>query len=191
MVISGNCSLRKCASHAQIEHYQLTTIYGVENSLMRSIDYVNGEIYVYQSISAEGWYKITTKKGYTGWVSNDYAIQVNSIPNKMYQFLILSGSTGISSSDLDRELSGKGILAGKGQVFWEAARDNNINEIYLLSHALLETGNGTSKLANGITVSVVDGVTVTPKKVYNMFGIGARDEDPVRLGSCCRVGGLH
>ena len=148
------------------------------------LDYVySGEIYEYQSISPEGWYKITTKNGITGWVSNEYAIRVNSIPNGLYQFLILSGSTGISSSDLNKELSGKGILAGKGQVFWEAARDNNINEIYLLSHALLETGNGTSKLANGVTVNMVDGKPVTPKVVYNMFGIGARDEDPIRLGA--------
>ena len=148
------------------------------------LDFVySGEAYEYQSISPEGWYKITTKKGYTGWVSNDYAIQIYSIPNGMYQFLILSGSTGISSSDLDKELSGKGILVGKGQIFWKAARDNNINEIYLLAHALLETGNGTSDLAKGVLVSVVDGKAVTPMVVYNMFGIGARDEDPVRLGS--------
>jgi beta-N-acetylglucosaminidase len=143
----------------------------------------SGEIYEYQSISPEGWYKITTRNGYTGWVSNDYAVQVSSIPNEMYQFLILSGSTGISSNELDKELNGKGILDGMGQVFWNAAKDNNINEIYLLSHALLETGNGASDLAKGVLVSVVDGKAVTPMVVYNMFGIGARDEDPIRLGS--------
>jgi beta-N-acetylglucosaminidase len=142
-----------------------------------------GEVYTYQSISAEGWYKITTKNGYTGWVSNDYAKRVNSISRGLYQFLILSGTSGISSSDLNTELSGKGILAGKGQAFLEAGRDNNINEIYLLSHALLETGNGTSVLANGVNVTVVDGAPVTPMVVYNMFGIGARDEDAVRLGA--------
>jgi mannosyl-glycoprotein endo-beta-N-acetylglucosaminidase len=74
-------------------------------------------------------------------------------------------------------------LDGKGDAFLQAGRDNNINEVYLLAHALLETGNGKSTLANGVWVSSVDGKAVTPKKVYNMYGIGAKDGDALRLGS--------
>ena len=44
---------------------------------------------------------------------------------------------------------------------------------------MLETGNGTSKLANGIEVTGADG----KKKVYNMFGIKAFDQDPNKYGS--------
>src|SRR5699024_6794819 len=68
-------------------------------------------------------------------------------------------------------------------------------EVYLISHALLETGHGTSKLAEGIEVGrdkTGDLVVVTSKNKkslkdiktsYNMFGIGANDEDPNRLGA--------
>ena len=55
--------------------------------------------------------------------------------------------------------------------------------MYLLSHARLETGNGTSTLSNGVLVTEVDGVPVEPKVVYNMYGVGAIDSDPLRGGS--------
>ena len=44
----------------------------------------------------------------------------------------------------DKILKGKGILAGKGDAFIKAGLTNKINEVYLISHALLETGNGKS-----------------------------------------------
>jgi len=59
----------------------------------------------------------------------------------------------------------------------------NVNEIYLLAHALLETGNGTSQLANGVLVDKVDGKSVEPRIVYNMFGIGAYDGAALKAGS--------
>ncbi|MDR5659963.1 SH3 domain-containing protein, partial [Serpentinicella sp. ANB-PHB4] len=148
------------------------------------LDHVNrGEVYTYHDVSSEGWYKITTASGFTGWISNDHVKRVRTIPNQMYQFLVLSGSSGISASNLNNELRGKGILDGKGQAFIEAGRSNNINEIYLLAHALLETGNGTSDLATGIRVDKVDGKSVTPRVVYNIYGIGAFDGEAKRLGA--------
>ncbi|SHE70257.1 SH3 domain-containing protein, partial [Alkalibacter saccharofermentans] len=132
--------------------------------------------------TSNGWHQINAN-GRIGWISGQYTKQVKKIPGELYQFLILSGSSGISSSNLNTELSGKGILAGQGEAFMRAGRDNNINEIYLLAHAFLETGNGTSTLANGVWVTSVDGKAVAPKRVYNMYGIGAKDGDALRLGS--------
>ncbi|KRG08945.1 GW dipeptide domain-containing protein, partial [Staphylococcus sp. NAM3COL9] len=99
-----------------------------------------------------------------------------------YQFLRLDKSQDIASTDLDKLLVGKGILEGQGEAFSEAAKTYNINEVYLISHALLETGDGTSELANG--GDVVDDKVVTdgPNKYYNMFGIGAVDSDAVKQG---------
>lgn len=94
---------------------------------------------------------------------------------ELYQFLDLSGSNGIDAETLNNYLTSKGILEGKGSVFIEAAKKYDISEIYLTVHACLESGNGSSRLANGIDV---DGVTV-----YNMFGIGAVDEDPINGGA--------
>jgi mannosyl-glycoprotein endo-beta-N-acetylglucosaminidase len=101
-----------------------------------------------------------------------------------YQFLVLSESAGIPVQDLNNKiLFNKGILKGKGQAFIDAGLMYGINEIYLISHALLETGNGTSALANGILVDTVDGKPVEPKIVYNMYGIGAYDNCPNSCGA--------
>ncbi|UXS67293.1 N-acetylmuramoyl-L-alanine amidase [Staphylococcus chromogenes] len=104
-------------------------------------------------------------------------------PTQKYQFLKLDKYQGLDAAQLDKLLVGKGILAGQGAAFKEAAQVNNINEIYLISHALLETGNGTSTLANGGYVDANNKVvTNTPRKFYNMFGIGAVDTDAIRGG---------
>ncbi|SDZ55474.1 mannosyl-glycoprotein endo-beta-N-acetylglucosaminidase [Evansella caseinilytica] len=67
----------------------------------------------------------------------------------IYQYLVLSEASGVSVTYLNNELKGKGILEGRGQTFSNAAKQYSINEFYLLSHAILETGNGSSVLANG------------------------------------------
>lgn len=99
-----------------------------------------------------------------------------------YQFLKLSYAEGVSVEDLNNILKGKGILEGQGQAFLDAAKDNNINVAYLVSHALLETGNGTSLLANG-GLKDADGNYIYGVPVYNFFGIGANDSDPNKLGT--------
>jgi beta-N-acetylglucosaminidase len=100
-----------------------------------------------------------------------------SINNKDYfQFLKLSQTANINASEVNSKiLKGKGILDGKGQAFVDAAKKYNINELYLISHSLLETGNGTSSLATG---TVYNGRTV-----YNMYGYGAYDSCPLSCGA--------
>jgi mannosyl-glycoprotein endo-beta-N-acetylglucosaminidase len=100
-----------------------------------------------------------------------------SLSNEDYfQFLKLSQSANLNATEVNTKiLNGKGILAGKGQAFIDAAKKYNINDVYLISHALLETGNGSSTLANGV---IVNG-----KIVYNMYGYGAADSCPVTCGA--------
>jgi bifunctional autolysin len=99
-----------------------------------------------------------------------------------YQFLRLDKSQDLSTENLNKLLQGKGILEGQGAAFKEVAKTYNINEVYLISHALLETGNGTSTLANGGDVINNKVNTKATTKYYNMFGIGAYDSDAVRQG---------
>ncbi|WP_353419207.1 glucosaminidase domain-containing protein [Staphylococcus delphini] len=104
-------------------------------------------------------------------------------PTLMYQFLKLDQYQGLGAEELNKLLRGKGILEGQGAAFKEAAQKHNINEVYLMSHAFLETGNGTSQLANGGHVGKNNKVVTTGKpKYYNMFGIGAIDTDALRNG---------
>lgn len=112
----------------------------------------------------------------------DPKLYVKGTP-EYYQFLDLSVSANVSETEMNKVVSGKGILNGKGKAFIEASDLHGVNEVYLVSHALLETGNGTSQLANGVVVSSVDGKAVTPMKVYNMFGIGAIDASALKSGS--------
>ena len=65
-------------------------------------------------------------------------------------------------------------MDGHGSEFKKAADDNNVSEVYLVIHSCLETGNGSSDLANGVEYN---GTTV-----YNLFGIGAVDESPIDAG---------
>lgn len=112
-----------------------------------------------------------------------------------FQFLKLSQSIGVDGNQLNQFLVGKGKLTGHGEAFAEAGKEYSVNEIYLLSHALLETGNGESQLASGVEVGIDSkGVTrlVTTgnrdslkqiKVVYNMYGIAAYDTTALESGA--------
>ncbi|QJF24689.1 glucosaminidase domain-containing protein [Mammaliicoccus vitulinus] len=104
-------------------------------------------------------------------------------PVQKYQFLDLNKSQGISVSKLNDLLRGKGILENQGEAFSQAAKAVGVNEIYLISHALLETGNGTSQLANGGAIDKNGKVDLNPQtKYYNMFGVGAIDNNALYGG---------
>ncbi|WP_350342414.1 cell wall-binding repeat-containing protein [Proteinivorax tanatarense] len=151
------------------------------------------EVFVVEQIQ-NGWYKITTDE-VTGWVSGGHVKSTKEVPREMFQFLVLSGSSGTNSNDLNRILENKGTLHNTGKAFIEAGKKHNINEIYIVAHALHETGNGSSKLAQGVIVGKKDGELYTEKevddiemledtvKVYNMYGIRAFDRDPINEGA--------
>lgn len=116
--------------------------------------------------------------------------------NGHYQFLVLSKPAGTNITEVnDRILSNKGILRGRASSFIKAANTHNVNELYLISHAMLESGNGQSLLAKGIEVGKDKSGKVTMvtksnkskltniKKVYNMYGIGAVDKCALECGA--------
>ncbi|MBO1005969.1 SH3 domain-containing protein, partial [Pseudogracilibacillus auburnensis] len=116
-------------------------------------------------------------------------------PKQKFQFLVLSKPSGASVTVLNNYLKGKGSLSGQGSAFYNAARNHGINDVYLLSHAIHETGHGSSTLANGVEVGInnkgdLEVVTAQNrsqltaiKKTYNMFGIGAVDTNPLHGGA--------
>lgn len=92
-----------------------------------------------------------------------------------YQFLDLSRPNNVSAERLNAYLEDKGVLRGMGEVFAEAAKEYNVSEVYLIAHACLESGNGTSQLATGVDVNGT--------AVYNVYGINAYDSNPLGGGS--------
>ena len=126
------------------------------------------------------WYQIDFKRRGSTRAPKMSAIisirQFTKSKSDSFQFLKLSAPANMDPFELNEHiLAGKGALEGHGATFVTAAKKYNINEIYLISHALLETGNGKSALAQGVEIY---GVTV-----YNMYGIGATDDDPIINGA--------
>ena len=105
-----------------------------------------------------------------------------------FQFLVLSAPAGVSVSELNAQLAGSGVLEGQGQAFSDAAYTYGVNEAYLISHAIHETGYGSSRLARGLwydpqTQTAYDEEKPNTTKVYNMYGIGAYDANPINGGA--------
>ena len=127
------------------------------------------------------WYEIDYNRSWVNASPEDVAYYLepdNFIQNPVssFQFLKLSETTGLEQFEVnERILAGKGILQGHAATFIAASEKYGVNDMYLISHALLETGNGKSQLANG--------VEIYGKTVYNMFGIGAYDGSAVESGA--------
>ena len=112
-------------------------------------------------------------------------------PVKQYMFLELSytkGDYAITGEELNNILTGMGVLEGMGEAFLKGAETHGVNPFYLISHAILETGRGTSVLSRGQVVSdtytkfgaastvTKDAIPEADRKmVYNVYGIGAWD----------------
>jgi mannosyl-glycoprotein endo-beta-N-acetylglucosaminidase len=148
------------------------------------------------SIISEGttWHQVS----FGAWrnaTQEDIIAYMDPNNNDKFQHLRLDTSIKVSAQELNKALVGKGILAGLGQAFIDGANKHNINEAYLIAHASLETGNGTSTLAKGVEVGKDKNgkfVLVTSsnrknltaiKTTYNMFGIGAVDSNALAGGA--------
>ena len=82
-----------------------------------------------------------------------------------------------------------------GAWFVNAAKTYGVNEVYLLAHAIWESGWGCSELANG-WVPEVDGEVIyggkrypysRGSKYYNFYGIGAVDQNALAGGRAMAV----
>jgi beta-N-acetylglucosaminidase/uncharacterized protein YjdB len=126
-----------------------------------------------------GWYRVSLGS-WRNAKSLDVQYYLNPLnfindEKQRFQFMDLTKTSGVSKEALNQYLVGKGILAGQGQAFIDAGNKYGINEVYLMAHTLLETGNGTSTLAKGVGYN--------GKTVYNMYGVGAYDQCPVDCGA--------
>ncbi|SDM51900.1 Mannosyl-glycoprotein endo-beta-N-acetylglucosaminidase [Fictibacillus solisalsi] len=127
------------------------------------------------------WYQVEIKDTWVNASPEDvkYYLDPNNFkddPVKSYQFVKLSQTANLNAAEVNqRILSGKGILEGKASSFIKAGNLYGVNDIYLISHALLETGNGRSQLATGVQYN--------GRIVYNMYGIGANDGNAVQNGA--------
>ena len=134
-------------------------------------------------------------------------MDVNQANNKL-QFLRIDTYRDIDATLLNSKLAGKGVLEGQGQNIANAAKSKNIDPVYFIAQSILETGHGKSALAQGITITEIadeskpiyktdeegnkildsNGKEILigyemiplsqPTTVYNLYGIGAKDNLP-------------
>ena len=140
------------------------------------------------------WYNSSTQ-------ANDlvYAVNPDNFDTddpRFYQFLKLdSGYSGVTAEELDAFIahtaSGRsGNLAGMGYAFVLAAQTYGVNEVYLLAHAIHESGWGNSTLASGYEydgTTQVAGKTWPAGTYYNFYGIGAVDSGPISGGRALAI----
>ncbi len=102
---------------------------------------------------------------------------ISSTSDQYYQFLKLSETAGINIDEVNEKILNDkaGTLKGTAAVFAQAAQQYGVNELYLIAHAIHETGYGTSKLATGVQYN--------GKTVYNMYGYNAFDGCAVDCGA--------
>lgn len=161
-----------------------------------------------KTMNNKKYYKIAT-----GWVNASqtdtkyYMDPANFVQSdtSYYQFAKLSSFSALNENEINQKiLYDKGILKDKASSFLEAGFKYGVNEIYLISHANLETGKGSSTLAKGIKVKtkkdskgnivyaankekeiviLPDNATDYEAKVYNMYGIGAYDSCAIECGA--------
>ncbi len=115
---------------------------------------------------------------------------------RFYQFLRLdTGYSGVTAAELDAFIDStyngkRGTLSGMGYAFVEAAQIYGINEVYLLAHAIHESGWGTSTLASGYAydgTTQVNGKYYPAGTYYNYYGIGAVDSGPLSGGRALAI----
>ncbi|MES5812439.1 glucosaminidase domain-containing protein [Mammaliicoccus sciuri] len=147
-----------------------------EKSKYTTTEALNKQMTVRPQVSnGVAWYNASTTQ-------TRNAMNVNTIWNsktQVYQMLDLGKYQGIAVSKLNELLKGKGTLSGQGKAFAEAGKKYRMNEIYLIAHAILETGNGNSYFASGNS------------GYFNMYGIGAFDSNPNNAISFARNQGWN
>ena len=91
---------------------------------------------------------------------------------------------GITASELNaffnKYCKSNSVFINKGKAFIDAAKKHNLDVSYLVAASMVETGYGSSTLAQGVEVPGENGEKV---KVYNFFGISAFDGTAVPSAS--------
>ena len=111
-----------------------------------------------------------------------------------YQFADIRGYTsssyrGLSAAQINAYIDSSpkgrsGTLHNQGAAIVAAAKRYNLNEVYLVSHMILESAWGTSSLARGDywEAHTLNGIHYDSGVFYNYIGWGAFDNDPYKSG---------
>ncbi len=103
---------------------------------------------------------------YYSWNGHTYLNSQGQTVGEAYPFfnnVSVRSMSSYTAADLDKYIMDKyptGVLVGLGKAFKDAEDKYGLNALFMLSHAILETGGGSSAIA---------------KDKKNLFGMGATD----------------
>lgn len=160
---------------------------GVTNPEINTV-YTNYEYTINEFITAQ-------QKKNSKYNSSYYEGYINPDKCLSFEFLRLDKFRNIEVSKLNNMIKEQnaGVLINQGQSIIDTARKYNIDPLYFISQSLHETGYGKSTLAKGVTITEIanESNPITdangnitgyemiplnePVTVYNLFGIGAKD----------------
>ena len=138
------------------------------------------------------------QKANSAYTTAKYKEYINPANCNKYEFLELNKFREISVSRLNKLLSDNnaGVLINQGQAVYDTAKKFNIDPLYFIAQSIHETGYGKSTLAKGVTITEIadenkpikdSNGNITgyqmikldaPVTVYNLYGIGAKDNLP-------------
>jgi len=101
------------------------------------------------------------------------------IRESMIQFMKLSKPLGLSSRELDYLLEDT-AFEGLGSSFRKGALKSEINELYLITEAIKESKEHNDENTEGILIDEIANSSVEPREGYNIFGIGATDNNRIK-----------
>lgn len=166
-----------------------------------SIQSQSGSV-TYLSITLDQMVSLELSKGTSKYGSSTatYSQLYSALdPNQvsLTEFADITVPSGLTAAQIDAFIDStsngrSGTLHGMGYAFIKAEKTYGVSAAYLVAHAVLESGWGTSTLAKGYyydgTIAVGDDErTYAAGTYYNYFGIGAVDSSPLSGGRSLAV----
>lgn len=180
-------------SNTDFDNYKIINFKCLDKLVTENVEYINYNISFDKLVDSQFNLEGSSAAKYDNsgkWInSSKDLVRLYSKPENFldedgkYMFLKLNYVEGITEDMLKELLQNKGILDGTEKAFLEAAKKNDINPVYFAIHAIHESDYGKSVLSNGVEISTVNGQVVEKKRVYNILGIKAEDDEPIRKAS--------
>ncbi len=164
--------------------------YGVEHDFDEVTGALQASVYTYEMGRSRADFaaiqgveeKYIYSEGYNGGSGNTNLLRFADLRRLQAKNTVTAEQINrfIESSASGRE----GSLRAHGQDIIDAADACGIDAVYLLAHAVIESGWGTSSLSSGERWEehTFDGVTYPAGNYYNYFGWGAFDDSPYSSG---------
>ena len=155
------------------------------NILYTDYDYTVSEMIKYQSQKSGGNYS-------EDYFKNFIDVNLKNVENYML-FLRVDEYREVDKDKLASLLSDKGVLSGQEDSIINSCRKYGLDPVYFISQSVHETAAGTSTLAKGVQITEIadeskpindeSGELIgyemikldEPVTVYNLFGIGAKN----------------